>query len=189
MLAGVGGIDLVLLVVAADESVMPQTREHFDICRLLHVPAGVDRADQVRSRRRAKRSSWRRSKCASWSPDRFSSDAPLVPVSARTGEGLDELRAGASSGSGLGGEGPVRRRPRAPADRSRLLDQRIRHRRDRHAGVRPHSRRRSAGGPAVRSAGRPVSRARRPGARQPERGGGRRPARGRQPGESRSRRS
>src|SRR5438045_7570053 len=41
MLAGAGGIDLVLLVVAADESVMPQTREHFDICRLLQVGAGV----------------------------------------------------------------------------------------------------------------------------------------------------
>ena len=42
MLAGVGGIDLVLLVVAADESVMPQTREHFDICRLLGIPRGVE---------------------------------------------------------------------------------------------------------------------------------------------------
>jgi selenocysteine-specific elongation factor len=41
MLAGAGGIDLVMLVVAADESVMPQTREHFDICRLLQVPAGL----------------------------------------------------------------------------------------------------------------------------------------------------
>src|SRR5438093_7539573 len=41
MLAGVGGIDLVLLVVAADESVMPQTREHFDICRLLDISSGV----------------------------------------------------------------------------------------------------------------------------------------------------
>ena len=41
MLAGVGGIDLVMLVVAADESVMPQTREHFDICQLLHVQTGV----------------------------------------------------------------------------------------------------------------------------------------------------
>src|SRR5438128_4285785 len=41
MLAGVGGIDFVLLVVAADESIMPQTREHFDICRLLHVSAGL----------------------------------------------------------------------------------------------------------------------------------------------------
>ena len=38
MLAGVGGFDAVVLVVAADESVMPQTREHFEICRLLGVP-------------------------------------------------------------------------------------------------------------------------------------------------------
>ena len=41
MLAGAGGIDVVMLVVAADESVMPQTREHFQICRLLQVPAGL----------------------------------------------------------------------------------------------------------------------------------------------------
>jgi selenocysteine-specific elongation factor len=41
MLAGVGGIDLVLLVIAADESIKPQTREHFDICRLLAVRRGI----------------------------------------------------------------------------------------------------------------------------------------------------
>src|SRR6476469_2589379 len=41
MLAGASGIDLVLLVVAADEGVMPQTREHFDICRLLGLKSGV----------------------------------------------------------------------------------------------------------------------------------------------------
>src|SRR6058998_424252 len=41
MLAGVGGIDLVLLVIAADESIKPQTREHFDICRLLHIRHGL----------------------------------------------------------------------------------------------------------------------------------------------------
>src|SRR5579864_7944731 len=41
MLAGVGGIDLVLLVIAADESIKPQTREHFDICRLLSVKRGI----------------------------------------------------------------------------------------------------------------------------------------------------
>ena len=41
MLAGVGGIDLVLFVVAADESIKPQTREHFDICRLLGIPRGI----------------------------------------------------------------------------------------------------------------------------------------------------
>lgn len=41
MLAGVGGIDLVLLVIAADEGIKPQTREHFDICRLLAIPRGM----------------------------------------------------------------------------------------------------------------------------------------------------
>ena len=41
MLAGASGVDAVLLVIAADESVMPQTREHFDICRLLGVSVGV----------------------------------------------------------------------------------------------------------------------------------------------------
>ena len=41
MLAGAGGIDAVLLVVAADESVKPQTREHFEICRLLGIDRGV----------------------------------------------------------------------------------------------------------------------------------------------------
>src|SRR5579885_1778035 len=41
MLAGVGGIDLVLFVVAADESIKPQTREHFEICRLLGIPRGI----------------------------------------------------------------------------------------------------------------------------------------------------
>src|SRR5947208_14202961 len=41
MLAGAGGIDAVVLVVAADESVMPQTREHFEICRLLGIPRGL----------------------------------------------------------------------------------------------------------------------------------------------------
>src|SRR4029079_19760092 len=41
MLAGVGGIDLVLFVIAADEGIKPQTREHFDICRLLCVQGGI----------------------------------------------------------------------------------------------------------------------------------------------------
>src|SRR5690349_11073426 len=41
MLAGAAGIDLVVLVIAADESIKPQTREHFDICRLLGVKRGV----------------------------------------------------------------------------------------------------------------------------------------------------
>src|SRR5215467_10670893 len=41
MLAGVGGIDLLLFVIAADESIKPQTREHFEICRLLGIPRGI----------------------------------------------------------------------------------------------------------------------------------------------------
>src|SRR6059058_3782200 len=41
MLAGAGGIDAVMLVVAADESVMPQTREHLAICRMLAIPQGI----------------------------------------------------------------------------------------------------------------------------------------------------
>src|SRR5262247_2773990 len=91
MLAGVGGIDLVVLVVAADESVMPQAREHFDICRLLHVPAGLvvitksDLADDdllevVRHEVRELVS------------DSFLDAAPVVAVSARTGQGIPELR-------------------------------------------------------------------------------------------------
>src|SRR5881396_1890371 len=41
MLAGAGRIDLLLLVIAADESIKPQAREHFDICRLLQIPRGI----------------------------------------------------------------------------------------------------------------------------------------------------
>ena len=43
MVAGVWGIDLVALIIAADEGVMPQTREHLDICKLLKVKKGLDR--------------------------------------------------------------------------------------------------------------------------------------------------
>ena len=41
MLAGVGGIDLVLLIISAEESIKPQTREHFDICRMLGIERGI----------------------------------------------------------------------------------------------------------------------------------------------------
>jgi len=92
MLAGVGGIDLVVLVVAADESVMPQTREHFDICRLLHVRTGVialtkvDLADPdlIELARLETRELVAGS---------FLDGARIVPVSARDGTGLDALRA------------------------------------------------------------------------------------------------
>ena len=91
MLAGAGGVDAVMLIVAADESVMPQTREHFQICRLLRVPAGVivltksDLAD-------AETRELARMEVRELVAGSFLADAPVVEVSSKTGAGLDELR-------------------------------------------------------------------------------------------------
>ena len=93
MAAGAGGIDLVVLVVAADEGVMPQTREHVDICRLLGVPRGLvalTKADLLPDLG------------ADWLPlleqdvraavqGTFLDGSPVLPVSARTGAGLPAL--------------------------------------------------------------------------------------------------
>ena len=139
MLAGVGGIDLVVLVVAADESVMPQTREHFDICRLLHVPAGLvalTKADLVD----ADTLELARLEVRELVAGSFLEGAPIVPVSAKTGEGLDALRAA------LADDEPARASAARPtavdaaADRSRVLDEGLRHRRHRHARVGTRSR-------------------------------------------------
>src|SRR5215212_7900484 len=92
MLAGIGGIDVVMLVVAADESVMPQTREHFDICRLLHVRAGVialTKVDLVDADMRELAQMEVRELVAG----SFLEGAPIVAVSSRSGEGRDELGA------------------------------------------------------------------------------------------------
>ncbi len=92
MLAGVGGIDLVMLVVAADESIKPQTREHFDICRLLEIPRGltvITKSDLVDSETLG----LVRLEVEEFTRGSFLENAPVVPVSARTGAGLDQLRA------------------------------------------------------------------------------------------------
>src|SRR5437667_11151098 len=92
MLAGVGGIDSVLLVIAADESIKPQTREHFAICKLLGIRSGVvaltksdlvepDIIDLVRL------------EVEELVAGSFLQGKPIVPVSSITGDGLDELRA------------------------------------------------------------------------------------------------
>ncbi|HEV3206754.1 MAG TPA: selenocysteine-specific translation elongation factor [Terriglobales bacterium] len=93
MLAGVGGIDLVLLVIAADESIKPQTREHFDICRLLSVRHGITvltKSDLVDRETldvvRLEVSEFLRHSFLD--PAR----SPLVAVSSQTGAGLDDLR-------------------------------------------------------------------------------------------------
>jgi selenocysteine-specific elongation factor len=91
MLAGAHGIDAVALVVAADESVMPQTREHFHICRLLGVPRGLvvlTKCDLADADTRALAEMEARELVAG----SFLEGRPVVPVSARTGEGLAALR-------------------------------------------------------------------------------------------------
>jgi selenocysteine-specific elongation factor len=93
MLAGAGGIDMVLFVVAADESVKPQTREHFDICRLLGIPRGIiaiTKSDLVESDVLG----LVRLEVEEFVRGSFLEGAPIVAVSARTGAGLDTLREG-----------------------------------------------------------------------------------------------
>src|SRR5579871_4739926 len=93
MLAGVGGIDLVLFVIAADESIKPQTSEHFDICRLLSVPRGITvltKSDAVDSETlevvRLEVEEFVRGSFLD------TSRSPILAVSSLTGAGLDQLK-------------------------------------------------------------------------------------------------
>jgi selenocysteine-specific elongation factor len=91
MLAGAHGIDLLALVIAADESVMPQTREHFDICRLLGISNGlvvITKKDLVDEEMLALVEDEARELVNG----SFLENAPVVAVSSRTGAGLDDLK-------------------------------------------------------------------------------------------------
>jgi selenocysteine-specific elongation factor len=91
MLAGVGGIDSVLLVVAADESIKPQTREHFAICRLLRIGGGVvaiTKSDLVEP----EIVEIVRLEVEEMVRGSFLEGAPIVPVSSVTGVGLEDLK-------------------------------------------------------------------------------------------------
>ena len=91
MLAGAHGIDLLALVIAADEGVMPQTREHFDICRLLGVRNGlvvITKKDLVDEEMLVLVEDEARELVLG----SFLENAPVVAVSSRTGAGLDELK-------------------------------------------------------------------------------------------------
>ena len=91
MLAGASGIDLVVLVVAADESIKPQTREHFDICLLLGVESGLvalTKADLADAEMREIVAL----EVRDFVKGSFLEGAPILPVSARTGEGLADLK-------------------------------------------------------------------------------------------------
>lgn len=91
MIAGASGIDLALLVVAADEGIMPQTREHLEVIRLMGVPGGavaltkIDMVDDDLAELAAE-------EIREYLEATPFADAPVVPVSAVSGEGLDELR-------------------------------------------------------------------------------------------------
>lgn len=92
MVAGAGGIDLVVLVIAADEGVMPQTREHLDICSLLGIRTGlvaVTKADLVDRE-------WMElviEEIRDFLKGTFLEESPVVPLSSVTGQGLPELLA------------------------------------------------------------------------------------------------
>ncbi len=117
MLAGAAGFDAVMLVVACDEGVMPQTREHLDILRFLRVPRGL----VALTKRDLVDEEWLalvEEDVRTFLRDTFLEDAPVVPVSARTGQGLGDLVAAlervVAGGSTRAATGPVR----LPVDRS-----------------------------------------------------------------------
>jgi selenocysteine-specific elongation factor len=116
MLAGAHGIDAVLLVVAADESVMPQTREHFHICRLLGIPRGLvalTKSDLADPETQMLAEMEVRELVAG----SFLEGASILRVSARTGEGLDRLRATLLDLARQAGERPADGLLRLPVDR------------------------------------------------------------------------
>jgi len=107
MLAGVGGIDLALLVVAADESVMPQTREHLAILDLLRVRSGVVAVTKIDLVDDDEWLALVEAEIADLLADTCLVDAPIVRVSARTGEGLDTLLKVLDEGLGIRDRGPT----------------------------------------------------------------------------------
>ncbi|HEX3244560.1 MAG TPA: selenocysteine-specific translation elongation factor [Chloroflexota bacterium] len=116
MLAGVGGIDIALLVIAADEGIMPQTREHLDILDLLQVSTGivaVTKIDLVEEE-------WLDLVLAEIEEglkETSLAKAPLIPVSSTSGQGLELLRDALDSLLADERTRPILGRPRLPIDR------------------------------------------------------------------------
>jgi selenocysteine-specific elongation factor len=117
MLAGAAGIDVLLLVIAADESIKPQTREHFDICRLLGVQRGVvalTKSDMVD----VDTLGLVRMEAEEYLRGSFLEKAPLVPVSAKTGAGLGDLKKALSEAAANASTKDASRYFRLPIDRA-----------------------------------------------------------------------
>jgi selenocysteine-specific elongation factor len=117
MLAGVGGIDAALLVVAADEGVMPQTREHLAILDLLAAPNGVVALTKVDLIDDPEWLDLIELDLAELLQSTVLADAPIVRVSGKSGAGLDELRLALASTLGSLPPRRNRARPRLPIDR------------------------------------------------------------------------
>ncbi len=118
MLAGAAGFDVVLLAVAADESVMPQTREHIEICRLLGVERAVvalTRTDLVDDPELIEIAGLEVSELLSGNA---MAGAPILPVSSRTGAGLDRLLAALEEAAATIGSRETDRPFRLPVDRA-----------------------------------------------------------------------
>ncbi len=117
MLAGVGGIDAALLVIAADEGIMPQTREHLAILDLLQIPSGlivITKVDLIHDK------DWIdliESDVRAAVKNTILQDAPIVRVSARTRSGLDQLISTLSDVLKQRPARPDLGRPRLPIDR------------------------------------------------------------------------
>jgi selenocysteine-specific elongation factor len=117
MLAGASGVDLALLVIAADEAIKPQTREHFEICRLLGVKRGVialTKSDLVDAQSRE----MARMEVEEFVKGSFLASAAIVPVSAKNGDGLADLKKALQDAASQITEKDAGRYFRLPVDRS-----------------------------------------------------------------------
>jgi selenocysteine-specific elongation factor len=117
MLAGAGGIDAVLLVVAADEGIKPQTREHFAIARLLGIPRGIvalTKSDRVPE----DLASVAELEVREFLAGSFLEKAPILPVSAKTGAGVERLADALFAMVGAGAGEREKRALRLPVDRA-----------------------------------------------------------------------
>ena len=120
MLAGAGGIDLVLLVISADESIMPQTREHFDICRLLGIRRGIvvlTKSDLVDD----ELMELVKLEVQEYVEGSFLERAPIVPVSSKTRAGIDDLRTTLGQLAGETNSRDSSHRFRMPVDRAFVM--------------------------------------------------------------------